>query len=878
MSRLAWFTTCTIVAVLGCAASASAGQRVAPARYAPGPAAPSLTALVGAMGADASDAAAPRYAYLRKLDSHLQDLATAHLAGSDLAAAGKRDALTLSDGDQRVLVDVRVTGDMASAESALRGQGMDVQAVSNREPERIVEGTLPVGALPDAAGLGSTQAVLSVQGFETNTGSVLSQGDAAHRGPQARALGPTGAGVAVGVISDSINRVGSGVAGSQATGDLPGPASTPVGQVQVLQDGTAGSTDEGRAMAEIIFDTAPGVRNMMFTTGQGAATRAAGIDNLVAHGAKVIADDTVQLTEPFFQDGVVAQAVDRAKAAGVTYLVSAGNRARQSWEGTYAPMTDPRGVSSSTENFGTAAATDAIQTIGTFTNTKPFVSLQWDEPFGHATTDLALDFYTITGGVPTYATTVDTDNIATTVPSEFASLTITGTVTLGMAIRRVAGTRNPFIKYIVGGTPTFTIAEHNTSSDAIDPDAASARGALTVAASNYATPATPESFSSRGPAFKLFDVAGNRLAAPEVRPKPDLAAADGVATSVSGFSAFFGTSAAAPSAAGIAALMLSAKPTMPVDETAAILRDSTHTTDCTLTPGVPDNDCGFGFELADGAVAAAQDASPPAVAATVTPATPNGAGGWYTSPSVNVSWSATDPGSPISVKTGCDPAAVTTDTPGTAFTCAATSAGGTATQSVTIKRDASPPSAPAFAGITPRSFTVAQLPPAAAISCTASDPTSGVGACTVSGFSPALGPHTLTATATNGAGLTSTAALAYSVTANTIASSQLDAISGLRTSSKSVEVSKIRRAGAQAQLTVAKAGTALKVTVTLRGKTVGSLIKTVAKQGAVTLHVHLTRSGRARLSAKPGKLTIKVTGSGSGLRTVTLTATLKTKR
>ena len=88
-------------------------------------------------------------------------------------------------------------------------------------------------------------------------------------------------------------------------------------------------------MAEIIFDTAPGIRHMLFTTGTGgAATRAAGIDNLVTAGAKVIADDTFQITEPFFQDGIVAQAVDRAKAAGVTYLVSAGNRARQSWEGT----------------------------------------------------------------------------------------------------------------------------------------------------------------------------------------------------------------------------------------------------------------------------------------------------------------------------------------------------------------------------------------------------------------------------------------------------------------------------------------------------------------------------------------------------------------
>ncbi len=80
------------------------------------------------------------------------------------------------------------------------------------------------------------------------------------------------------------------------------------------------------------------------------------------------------------------------------------------------------------------------------------------------------------------------------------------------------------MKYIVGGTPTFTIAEHNVpTAGAIDPDASSALGAITVGAVNHATNATPESFSSRGPAFRLFDDNGVRLGAPEVRPKPDIA-------------------------------------------------------------------------------------------------------------------------------------------------------------------------------------------------------------------------------------------------------------------------------------------------------------------------------------------------------------------
>ena len=775
-----------------------------------------------------------------------------------------------------MLVDVYVTGDMDAARSALRAHGMEVLAVSDRQPQRMVEGTLPVSALTDVAGLASTRAVLAVQGVEANAGTILSQGDTAHRGAQARALGPTGSGVSVGIISNSMNRAGGGVASSQATGDLPGPASSPPGQVQVLLDGVPGSNDEGRAMAEIVYDTAPGVRNMLFSTGVGgAATRAAGIDSLVANGAQIIADDLTQITEPFFQDGIVAQAVDRAKAAGTTYLVSAGDNGRQSWEGTYAATTDPRGVSPSTNDFDTGAPTDAVQTIGTFTDRNMFVSLQWDEAFTKASTDLAIDVY----GGGNYVFTADTDNLATGIPAEFAQIGVTGTVTIGIAIRRKAGARNPFIKYIAGNAGPFTIVEHNTSSAAINPDASSARGALTVAASNHATPATPESFSSRGPAFKLFDIFGNRLAAPDERFKPDIAAADRVATTVAGFNPLIGTSAAAASAAAVAALVLSAKPGLTADETAAILKDPRRSIACTATIGLRNADCGFGFLLADGAVQTAQDPSPPAVFATVAPAAPNGANGWYTGPSVDVSWTVTDNDSPIMSRSGCDASAVTADTTATP-TCTATSIGGTTAQPATIKHDSSPPSAPAFSAITARSYTQAQLPAAGAVGCTSSDPTSGVTSCAVSGFSTALGPHTLTATATNGAGLSSTATLAYMVVPAppTVASSSVAAaISALSAAKGRLKASNVAGAGLKATLNAASANTKLKVTVGLRGRSIATLSRTVQK-GTARLTIRLTPRGRALLRARPGLLTIKVTGSATGVRTTTLTARVYTRR
>src|SRR4051794_28945308 len=76
-----------------------------------------------------------------KLDSHVQALATARLR-SRAPTADERSGLTLSPSGE-VLVDVYVDGDLGSARSELEALGMRVQAVSRRQPERMVEGWLP---------------------------------------------------------------------------------------------------------------------------------------------------------------------------------------------------------------------------------------------------------------------------------------------------------------------------------------------------------------------------------------------------------------------------------------------------------------------------------------------------------------------------------------------------------------------------------------------------------------------------------------------------------------------------------------------------------------------------------------------------------------
>ena len=82
------------------------------------------------------------------------------------------------------------------------------------------------------------------------------------------------------------------------------------------------------------------------------------------------------------------------------------------------------------------------------------------------------------------------------------------------------------------------------------------------------------------------------------------------------------------------------------------------------------------------------DTTPPVITPVVRGTA--GEGGWYTS-DVTVSWTVADPESPIQATSGCEAGAVAADTGGVTFTCTATSGGGTASRSVTVKRDATPP-------------------------------------------------------------------------------------------------------------------------------------------------------------------------------------------
>src|SRR6202030_4665917 len=93
-------------------------------------------------------------------------------------------------------------------------------------------------------------------------------------------------------------------------------------------------------MMQIVHDVSPGAGLAFYTADNSEADFANGIGKLAAPvssggaGAKVIVDDVGYFDEPFFQDGIVAQAVDAVVAQGVAYFSAAGNDGSDAYENT----------------------------------------------------------------------------------------------------------------------------------------------------------------------------------------------------------------------------------------------------------------------------------------------------------------------------------------------------------------------------------------------------------------------------------------------------------------------------------------------------------------------------------------------------------------
>ena len=519
----------------------------------------------------------------------------------------------------RVVVDAVASGDVNALKSDLVSLGMQQTAIFGR----TVSGQLPISAIPAAAGLASLRFAQSAAAT-THVGSVASQGDHAMRSDIARnTFAVDGSGINVGALSDSFNCLG-GAAADRSSGDLPA--------VKVIQEISicAEATDEGRAILQIVHDVAPGASLSFASAFNGQAAFASNILALAAAGAKVIVDDVIYFAEPMFQDGIIAQAVDSVVAAGTAHFSAAGNGARHSYQSAFRPgdFFAPGAISSApgapfffggtAHNFSSNGGQDYFQSITIPAFTRVVLSFQWDSPFfsvsGSPGAQNDLDIYVLNSSATEILAGSMFDNIGNDAVEvvEFTNSEATP-VTVNLMIVNFSGTAPGLMKYVYFGSATLN--EFDTQSSTIFGHA-NAVGAEAVGAARYSnTPAFSvfppilESFSSSGATPILFDLSGNRLATPDLRSqKPEIVAPDGVDTTFfgsdtdgTGFPNFFGTSAAAPHAAGVAALLLQTEPSLTPLQLYQRLENTA------IDIGAPgfDNDSGFGFIQAEKALATA---------------------------------------------------------------------------------------------------------------------------------------------------------------------------------------------------------------------------------------------------------------------------------
>jgi hypothetical protein len=526
--------------------------------------------------------------------------------------------------NNQVVVDIIIQGDITSTESDLRGLGMQITGKAGA----IVSGLLPITSIEAIAALQNVRSARPAM-WKTNIGLVTSQGDSSmHSSIVRRTLGYNGTGIKVGVLSDSYNYLG-GAAADVASGDLPG-AGNPNGYttpVTVLADD--GETDEGRGMLQLIHDVAPAATLAFATANGGQAAFANHIDSLrrIA-GANIIVDDVFYYFEPMFQDGVIAQAVDTVVAAGVPYFSSAGNQARQSYEslwrsgpvladGAIGAVSGEHFYGGTTFDFDPGIGVDNTQSFTLPNNYSILIILQWDSPFASNCSGCPgslndLDIYVLNSAGTQVVASSASDNLNTDASEGFIFTNTTGsTATFNIMIAKYTGADPGFIKYINFGDTQGSL-QFATNSSTIYGHANAAGAEAVGAAAFYKTPAygvnppVLESFSSAGPTAIRFTKTGTPTSDARSN-KPEITAPDGTNTTFFGsdisqdsdtYPNFFGTSAAAPHAAAVAALMLNAKSSA----TPAEIYSKLEATAIDMGALGFDNNSGFGLIQADAAI------------------------------------------------------------------------------------------------------------------------------------------------------------------------------------------------------------------------------------------------------------------------------------
>lgn len=500
----------------------------------------------------------------------------------------------------------------------LRNAGVRIELQSQRR--RMVQARVPVSRLEEVGALPFVRFVRLPDYGVRQTGSVDTQGDAVLKADQVRSmLHVDGTDVRVGVISDGINGIfatscttcgpTTATPSPISTGDLPNATGTrnvsgiltsvsggitaqsfrSDGDLEgALQPGCVepGAGAEGTAMLEIVHDLAPGAR--VFFANSETSLEFEQAVNWVAANAEVGVDDVGFFTPPY--DGTSSVSANTANALNNSanpvraYFTAVGNFARMHYAGQYVDSgvdgTATVGFPGDFHLFQPTSSTSDVLALGSRiadpiylpAGANVAIQLVWNDPLGASGNDYDLFLTQDTTG--TLVQQSRNPQTGTQDPVEALAYT-NNTGAAGYFDIFIQNSQNKaaprtFDMFILSNpcagpgparlASTGEDHNYNTVSGSIvaESDAGgSPVSIISAGAANQATPDTIETYSSNGPTL-------------DGRLKPDVTGVDGVSvTGAGGFGSsppgtfpqtFFGTSAAAPHGAGVAALLLQADP------------------------------------------------------------------------------------------------------------------------------------------------------------------------------------------------------------------------------------------------------------------------------------------------------------------------------
>lgn len=524
----------------------------------------------------------------RKLASSLLYLSREAAGLKAVAGAGEMKSRVRLEPDGRVRVEIAALPDGGLTKAITASGGTVIYESLAKDS---VCASLPPASLTTIAARADVKRISKADVAVAH--KVTNQSDAAHKADKARAdYGVTGKGVKVGVISDSAKYSSD----SKALGELPT-------SFKVLPGRFGYGSGEGTAMSEIIHDIAPGASIFFAKAGPGRSGFADSIRLLHKAGCQIIVDDISYTNEWQFQDDVIARAVNDVVENGAIYLSAIGNEGSlregnsTTWEGDFMdggaagalfPAGQLHSFGAGAYNSLTGGASDAV--------------LQWSDEYRSSANDYDLYILNSTG-------TKIVDSSTDYQDGRQAPLEYIGYVARGERIviwkdgvaapryLRLSCTNSP-LKYATAGQAIG----HASTGSCIGVGATDA----TLAAPGAFTKSSRlEDYSSDGPRRMFYRPDGSPFTPGDFSATggltinvPSLTAGDGGKTSVPGFKSFYGTSAAAPAAAGIAALVWSKDPGLTNAQVRTILESSCIDIE---DPGY-DLNSGFGILMADQAL------------------------------------------------------------------------------------------------------------------------------------------------------------------------------------------------------------------------------------------------------------------------------------